>query len=531
MDSIYVTKSTRRTLVSILCLLVLVLVVWLIGMVLSYFKTGAEWGYPDNYAYKTLLKNAPDAHWVNTTPLYGLKPDSFQLNEIETAYLEAWQALNLCHRSKETTLLKDHFAENLWSKLDALVYDQEDHLLQQADLEHQLDLHTFALDKQLVAFKDWGVRLKKNIHEIESGRLVYSGIQPSNYEVVMTLDDGRWRIRHMKREATRTLVQAQQQPFSKKAVRIKDKQFYIGDTPFRTQGINYYPQETPWFDFWTQFDPTVINQDFQKISELGFNTLRVFVFYELFGAQELKPGMLDKLEALLDLAQANDLMVMVTLFDFLPSYAIASYPATEKHLKGILSRFKEHPALLAWDLKNEPDLDFDNHGRQTVLEWLEYMLERAQIYDPNHPLTIGWSATEPAALLSKQVDFVSFHFYKKTSLLEAQLNQLELNAGNRPIMISEFGLPSYRPFIIVGGHSQVDQADYYQEVLDIIELRKNISFISWTLYDFPQLPKSVFGGPFWRKLPQKHYGLIRTDGSWKPAAEVIKGHLLNEEQQ
>ncbi|KAA3631201.1 MAG: hypothetical protein DWQ02_16715 [Bacteroidetes bacterium] len=101
------------------------------------------------------------------------------------------------------------------------------------------------------------------------------------------------------------------------------------------------------------------------------------------------------------------------------------------------------------------------------------------------------------------------------------MEKLQFIACDKPVLITGFGLPSFKSFIPGRGHSETDQANHYQEVLEVLEQHESTAFISWTLYDFPKLPGNVFGGPFWRKKPQKHFGLIKTDYRHKPAAKII----------
>ena len=517
------TRNTvvRRTLICLVTLLFLALTVWIISTVLSYFHTGAEWAVPQAYGKNTLLENAPDVVWENDVPTYGEKPDSFMRLEIETAYLKAWQALNYSFRTQNTDVIKDHFAETHWDQLAAMVKQQAGFQVTQADLSHHLNLTTFSLDKQLIAFTDKNVRIKKEIQQTEPESLLFDDLQEADFEVVMTLDDGKWHIRHFRRQVAAPASVLTSINMDSSIIEIKKKAFYDQEQLFEPAGVNYYPMETPWFDFWIKFDTSIVKQDFARIKDLHLNTIRIFVFYELFGAGNVKPEMLEKLDQLLELAYQYDLKVVVTLFDFLPSYEVQFYPSTEKQLKEILSRYKGHPAILAWDLKNEPDLDFERQGRQRVLSWLDYMIDRAHIYDPTHPVTIGWSAAEIATQLSRKVDFVSFHFYEPISRLPERLEELHLAISSKPIMVSEFGLPTYKSFPFRRGHTEEEQAAHYTTTLQKFQEHGPTSFISWTLYDFPKLPGAVFSGPFWRKTPQKHYGVIRTDGTLKPAGEVL----------
>ena len=87
---------------------------------------------------------------------------------------------------------------------------------------------------------------------------------------------------------------------------------------------------------------------------------------------------------------------MVTLFDFYGDYNVLNWTLTHRHAEQIVSTFKDHNAILAWDIKNEPDLDFDSRHKETVIAWLNQMIQEIKKFDPNHFVTIGWSSPEAA---------------------------------------------------------------------------------------------------------------------------------------
>jgi endo-1,4-beta-mannosidase len=58
-------------------------------------------------------------------------------------------------------------------------------------------------------------------------------------------------------------------------------------------------------------------------------------------------------------------------------------------MRKIVSTFKNHKAILAWDLKKN-NLDFENRDKDNVLNWLNHMVSVIKIR-PNHLVTIGWS--------------------------------------------------------------------------------------------------------------------------------------------
>lgn len=74
------------------------------------------------------------------------------------------------------------------------------------------------------------------------------------------------------------------------------------------------------------------------------------------------------------------------------------------------------------------------------------------------------------------------------------------------LLIAEFGGPF--------ASSEEKQANYYAEMQKVLT-KNNISFMSWTLYDFDNVPKEVLGRLPWRTNPQKKFGFINSLGEKK----------------
>ena len=82
--------------------------------------------------------------------------------------------------------------------------------------------------------------------------------------------------------------------------------------------------------------------------------------------------------------------------------------------------------------------------------------------------------------------------------------------------MGEFGLSSYDGFWKPYGSSEEDQANYHKKAHQIITAN-NLQYMSWTLYDFVDIPKEVVGRLPWRKNAQKQFGFIDTNGTKKAA--------------
>jgi len=64
------------------------------------------------------------------------------------------------------------------------------------------------------------------------------------------------------------------------------------------------------------------------------------------------------------------------------------------------------------------------------------------------------------------------------------------------------------------GNSETIQADYHKTAQEQFKTL-DIPYMSWTLYDFTEIPKEVVGRLPWRKNAQKHFGFIAVDETKK----------------
>lgn len=223
---------------------------------------------------------------------------------------------------------------------------------------------------------------------------------------------------------------------------------------------------------------------------------------------------------MLNVAETQELKVIVTLFDFYGDYKILDWTLTQRHAETIVTKFKNHKAILAWDIKNEPNLDFESRGKQNVLGWLEQMIFLVKSIDQQHLVTIGWSNMESAHLLQNKVDFVSFHYYDAAADFTQQYANLKSEITDKPIVLGEFGQSSYGGFWKPFAGSENKQAKYYKAMQEVLKA-ENISYLAWTLYDFEEVPSKVVGSRPWRTNPQKKFGILDKDGNKKKAFEFV----------
>ena len=284
-------------------------------------------------------------------------------------------------------------------------------------------------------------------------------------------------------------------------------------------GINYYPASASWADFWTVFPRREIEADLERAKSLNINALRIFLNHAYFDGEDTQDDALAKLQIFLDMCEAKGLSVIVTLFDLRPDYTLSNWDADITHIDGVLSRIAPHKAVLAIDLKNQPDLDFDNWGQGRVEAWLTVMARHIQTRYSQFPVTAGWSKPQNASRLIDIVDLVTYHEYESPKGLEGRLNMVRELAGDKPVMITELGSTIWHPPFI----KTIQEAKQAARLDDQLQqLHQANGVFVWTLNDFDHVSTDIVGPLPWRRAQQKHFGLIRSDGTLRPAANILK---------
>jgi endo-1,4-beta-mannosidase len=195
-----------------------------------------------------------------------------------------------------------------------------------------------------------------------------------------------------------------------------------------------------------------------------------------------------------------------------PLYTEADLPAVQTDF--IVTRYLNEPAILAWDLRNEGDVDYIRGyaHRVDVSAWLTRMTIDVRAHDPNHLITAGWN--EDSGATADQVDFVSFHHWSTADSLHNRTAALRVTTS-KPIVVEEIGYST-------ASTGEANQATYLQEALQTAESDQLAGWIVWQAFDTR---------PEWACNPpdcpgtdsaQYYFGLWRTDGTPKPAAQAIQ---------
>ncbi len=177
-----------------------------------------------------------------------------------------------------------------------------------------------------------------------------------------------------------------------------------------------------------------IQRDFAEIAANGFNTVRI--------PHTTPPP------SLLDIAARYGLRVMVGLSaEQYVGYLIdrENAPDIEKIVRSKVRRCAGHPALLCYAIGNEiPASVVRWLGRGRVERYLERLCRAIKSEDPAGLVSyVNYPSTEYLEL--PFLDLVCFNVYLESQdRLEVYLQRLQNLAGDRPLVMSEIGLDSFR---------------------------------------------------------------------------------------
>lgn len=253
-------------------------------------------------------------------------------------------------------------------------------------------------------------------------------------------------------------------------------------------GCNYIPSTAiNQLEMWQKetFDIKTIERELGWARDLGFNTVRVFL-HDLPWKEDHR-DFTNRIYEFLGAAHKNRIQVMFVLFDSCwdpdpklgkqpaprpglhnsgwvqsPGVAVLKDPKAwkekEDYVKGILREFKYNPAVLAWDLWNEPDnnnassygkLDLDNK-EAIVLPLVKQVFRWAREEKPYQPITAApwagdWTDEEKLSPLNRFLfdnsDIITFHRYENLERTRKQADALK--RYERPILCTEY---MARPF-------------------------------------------------------------------------------------
>lgn len=266
------------------------------------------------------------------------------------------------------------------------------------------------------------------------------------------------------------------------------KFFRAGDQRVHLHAVTYGPFPGGW--------PVSFDPDFARISGAGFNAIRIYQM----------PGF-----DLLDAAARHDLKVFGGLewnisADFLRAPGL--YTAATIQLTESLRKTGHHPALAGIYVGNEIPADLARWmGPLKVRRAIENLIATGREIAP-HLLFAYANYPSTEYLEPENADFTAFNIYLESEVLfRSYLQRLHHIAGDRPLVISEFGLDSRR-------NGLDRQADVLQWAT---RAARDLESASLTLYAWSDLWQNSG-----TEILDWDFGLTDRSGNSKPALAAVR---------
>ncbi|MFM2287430.1 MAG: hypothetical protein RL684_573 [Pseudomonadota bacterium] len=238
-----------------------------------------------------------------------------------------------------------------------------------------------------------------------------------------------------------------------------------------------------------QWDAKAVEADFAQMARLGFNTVRLDLMWAWFEPRpgDYNPEAFAQLDALIALAHKYHLYLHPTLFvggEVGEAYWDVPWrhgrnPQADpemlqfqtNHAQELGRRYAHEPAILAWDLTDEPPFWIAQGTSDAMaVNWTRLVAGGLRKYDKMHPIVVGVSTQDMEHgpfrpdTIAADVDFLSVHPYtiytpdlfpdpmvsERSTYGAAFETTLSRDAG-RPVMVQELGASAaqYSPAKII----------------------------------------------------------------------------------
>lgn len=337
-------------------------------------------------------------------------------------------------------------------------------------------------------------------------------------------------------------------------------------------GINYWPRRSAMY-MWREFDLAEVRDDMDHIAAMGFHTVRIFALTEDFlpAPAQVDARMVDRLVQVVSAAGDAGLRVVPTLVVINMSgrmwwpgwmldsagmatslYDGAALDAQALLVRTCASALAKHPALRALDLTNEIDDAQRPPTRDAGRGWCGTLAAAARTVAPRVPIQIGAHLPSLTARNGLRVDDIGaaadedvMHAYPlyhdgARSFLDPELVPFscaltaDLSGKQRAPLMQEFGLCTAPQGM--RGHSITDDflgapraqylasekegEEYFRNVLERLIATGAAGAYAWCYADYD--PRLFDRPPFDRAVRERSFGLVRADGSEKPAAAAFR---------
>jgi endo-1,4-beta-mannosidase len=338
-------------------------------------------------------------------------------------------------------------------------------------------------------------------------------------------------------------------------------------------GINYWPRRSGMY-MWRELDLAEVREDMAQIAGLGFHVVRVFTMAPDFMPQPLTVAadMVAKLVEVARAAKDAGLRVVPTLIVvnmsghiWWPGWMLDSsgrpgdlysdptiLRSQSLLVETCVRALSGDDAIRAFDLANEIDDAQLPRTRAAGRSWAAQLANAVRGFAPRTPIRVGahlpslttdnnMRVDDLGAVVDEDVmhayplysDFARSFLDPELVPFSSALTAALSGRGRSPIM-QEFGLCTAPPG--AAGHTIMDDflgqprsqylaseeeaATYYETVLHRLAETGSGGAYAWCYGDYD---RSLFDRPpFTHALRERTFGLVRSDGSEKPAAAVFR---------
>jgi len=331
-------------------------------------------------------------------------------------------------------------------------------------------------------------------------------------------------------------------------LRLEKDYFTKKGRRFILVGINYMPSKA-FYRLWEDWNPDQIEEDFKKMKELNLEAIRIPLFWASVEPEEgvISPKFLERFDKFLEIAEKYEIHVMPFLFvgvcvdiwDVPWRRGRNIYKDPEmlklerKHIETLATRYADNPAILAWDISDEPYYYGGNTDADTATNWVSFIYEAIKSKDKRHPVTLGFDNCHIIENTGFQVerlipiqDFFSLCAYPIYSLKAPEPHTsmrstyftsffLKFSQLGKPVLLSE------GPGTTTVWTSGQRAGDYYRVVMYSSFINGSIGIMPWILYDYD--PKHHQEFPLDEKPYETSFGILCSDGEEKlPAKELSR---------